>query len=219
MVRAIILLAGQGTRMNTEMPKQFLELGAKPVFLHSLQTFNECPKVDFITLVASKEYIDYVKGYINIYSLHKVTDVIEGGFERRSSVYNGLHSFKADYDDIVLIHDAARPFITNEIIERNIEECELHDAVVTAIKNADSLFIGSDKVDHYVPREGIYQVQTPQTFRYGIIKEAYKNNKISTDDASLVLELDQEVYIVEGSRKNFKITTQDDFEMAKLLVK
>lgn len=219
---AIVLSGGTGKRMQSSIPKQYLMLGDKPVLAHSLLAF-ENSEVDDIIIVCGKGEEDYInKNFVEKYSLKKVVAVCEGGKERYNSVFNGLKECKnADY---VLIHDGARPYVSNEIIKRNIEEVKKYDAIVTAVKALDTIKI-ADK-DGYVcstpDRECVYAMQTPQTFKYELAFEAY-SKYISvlesgdavkvTDDAQVVeLFTDHKVKLIEGEYTNIKITVPADLK-------
>ena len=144
---------------------------------------------------------------------------------RQESVFNGLKEIKsfATDNDIVLIHDAARPLISKEIISNNIEACLKHDAVTTALLSKDTVIhsINQQSINDVPNRKELYQSQTPQTFRLSLILKAHEENKKSdaTDDAQLVLSLGKNVFIVEGSSLNFKVTTDEDLTMLKALIK
>jgi 2-C-methyl-D-erythritol 4-phosphate cytidylyltransferase len=163
------------------------------------------------------------------YDLSKVKAVVAGGDSRQLSVYNGLQAVKEiakNDNDIILIHDAARPLISQKIISDNIKACQEFGAVDTVIKASDTIISSADaQVINNIPnRSELYQGQTPQTFKLSIILEAHEKAKSGlipnvTDDAKLVLSLGKDVHLVEGSKQNFKITTFDDLMMLKALLK
>ena len=227
---ALIVAAGNGTRMGeVEKPKQFLLVNDKPLLIYSLETFNNHQLIDAIIVVTSKEYIGLVKDLVKQYQLSKVVDVVLGGSTRQESVHNGLMKAKevaANIDnDIVLIHDAARPLVSQEIISNNILECEKYDAVTTVINASDTIVHSknSDTVNDVPLRKELYQSQTPQSFKLSLILSAHDSAKVKklddvTDDAQLVLLLNKEVHLVKGDKRNFKITTFDDLLMLKALL-
>ena len=212
---AIILAAGSGTRMgNASVPKQFLMIYNKPIVVHTIEQFEMHFDIDEIVVVTKKDYIDEIKVWIRQFDLSKVHHVVEGGDTRQASVYNGLLAIApfAKNDDIVLIHDSARPLVNGRIISDNIEGALRYGAVDTVIPSAVPL------------RKELFLGQTPQSFRYEKImkahQEAIKNHiENASDDAQLIRKNQGEVYLVNGDRLNFKITTFDDLMMLKALLK
>ena len=223
---ALIVAGGSGTRLKTaNQPKQFIVLNDKPLLVHSVLAFENHQSIDAIVIVTVNEYIGLVKEWCAKYNLKKVKAVVSGGSTRQESVFNGLKEIKsfANDNDIVLIHDAARPLISKEIISNNIEACLKHDAVTTALLSKDTVIhsINQQSINDVPNRKELYQSQTPQTFRLSLILKAHEENKKSdaTDDAQLVLSLGKNVFIVEGSSLNFKVTTDEDLTMLKALIK
>ena len=214
---ALILAAGTGSRMgNADKPKQFLPIYGKPLMVHTIEAFEMNPEVDAIVISTNKEYIDDVKVMCKQYDLSKVKVVVAGGDTRQISVFNGLKGVQelgAKDDDIVIIHDSARPLISQKIIADNIKAS---DTIVHS-ENGET-------ITNIPPRKELYQGQTPQTFKMSIIMKAHEaalNNEIPnvTDDTKLVLSLGMPVHLVEGDKLNFKITTFDDLMMLKALLK
>ena len=217
---AVVLSAGVGRRMNSDIPKQYLMLKDKPVLAHSLLSFEES-EVDDIVIVCGAGDEDFIKKeFVEKYSLNKVRAIAEGGAERFNSVYNGLLACKdADY---VLIHDGARPYVSLDIIRRNMEEVVKYKAVVTAVKSTDTVKISDENgfVESTPDRNRVFAMQTPQTFDFKIALEAYTaliksieaGNKINITDDAQVVELfsDRKVKLVEGDYSNIKITTPRD---------
>lgn len=215
---AIVLAAGAGKRMQSNIPKQFLMMQDKPVLYYSLKAFEES-NVDEIILVIGKDDIEYCRdNIVKKYKFKKVTNIIEGGIERYHSVYNGLNSITcADY---VLIHDGARPFITMDMIERTIKDVREYDACVVGVPSKDTVkIVNEDGIVMDTPdRDKVWSVQTPQAFSYNLIKQAYdllynseRENLKITDDAMVVEHtLNKPVKLVMGEYSNIKITTPDD---------
>lgn len=227
---ALILAAGSGSRMgNADKPKQFLPIYGKPLMIHTIEAFEAHDQIDALVIVTNDAFIDQVKVWCKQYDLSKVKAVVAGGDSRQISVYNGLQAVKEiakNDNDIILIHDAARPLISQKIISDNIKGCEEFGAVDTVIKASDTIISSADnKVINNIPnRSELYQGQTPQTFKLSLILEAHEKAKSGlipnvTDDAKLVLSLGKDVHLVEGSKQNFKITTFDDLMMLKALLK
>lgn len=226
---AIVLAAGRGKRMQSDVAKQYLLVRNKPVLYYSLKAFQDS-LVDEIILVTAEREIAYCKDEIvEKYAFSKVTQIVAGGKERYHSVHNGL---KACEDaDIVLIHDGARPFVDDAIIARNINTVKEYGACVTGMPVKDTIKISDAEgfVQETPRRDLIWTIQTPQTFRYDLIRNAYdtflnneeENCKLYnvTDDA-MVAELfgGLKVKLVEGSYNNVKITTPEDMVLAEAIL-
>ena len=224
---ALITAAGKGTRLQGfGLPKQFLRINGKPMLVYCAETFNKCELIDGILIITSKEYIEEVDRLCRQYNINKLIAVVEGGQTRQQSVFNGLMALKehgVTDDDIVLIHDAARPLIDESIIRDNIDACLKYDAVETVIPASDTIIRSKEGqiVDEIPNRDGLYQVQTPQTFKYKLIFDAHRrfeHLKLATDDAQLVHNMGKPVHLVEGSIKNLKITTIEDLQLIKSLL-
>ena len=228
---AIVLAAGQGKRMQSAVAKQFLLLNNEPVVCHSLRAFEESD-VETIVLVTGADEIEYCREEIvKKYGFKKVSAIVAGGKERYHSVYEGLWALSGVLaaEGIVLIHDGARPMITQEIIARTIEEAKVHGACVAAtpvkdtIKVADSNGFAAATLD----RSTLWQIQTPQTFRYDLVFGAYKKllsdedyQKGITDDAMVVeFMCGGSVKLIEGSYENIKVTTPEDMIVAESFLK
>lgn len=185
---AIVLAAGQGKRMNSKVQKQFLELGGKPLLYYSLKCFQDSGMIRDIILVTGAESVPFCKEEIvEKYGLTKVTKVIPGGKERYDSVYEGLLS--CENSDFVLIHDGARPFITEEIIRRGIQGVEKTGACVIGMPSKDTVKIADTQgyVAETPDRSTVWTIQTPQIFEYRLIREAHE--KIRCRDMSAITDL------------------------------
>lgn len=215
---AIVLAAGTGKRMQSNIPKQYLMLQDKPVLYYSLKVFEES-NVDEIILVVGKDDIEYChEKIVDRYNFKKVTKIVEGGAERYDSVYNGLNVI--GYADYVLIHDGARPFITLDIIKRTMEEVSIYNACVVGVPSKDTVkIVNEDGIVMDTPnRDMVWSVQTPQAFSYKLIKKAYdlllsrNQEDIKITDDAMVVEhtLKSHVKLVMGEYYNIKITTPDD---------
>ena len=218
---AIIMAAGAGKRMRSDTPKQFLLLRGKPVIVHTLEKFQNCAGIDKIIVVCAKGYIDQCKELAEQYNITKCCAVIPGGAERYDSSRNGIAEAEkvsggCGEDTFVLIHDAARPFVSEEIINENVRAAKLYGACETAVAMNDTVVLGNDGFsEKTVPRDNLYRVQTPQSFRLDVITDAFRSfdperDGPVTDDATLVLRRGGRVAIVQGSALNIKITTPDD---------
>jgi 2-C-methyl-D-erythritol 4-phosphate cytidylyltransferase len=220
---AIIVAAGKGTRMKANINKQFLELKGKPILYYTLKVFENNKSVDEIILVMSKEELDYTKeNIINKYNFKKVKDIVEGGATRQISVINGLLAAKECH--IVIIHDGARPFVNDSIIEKGIKYTKLHNACACGVKPKDTIKIkDEDGFSNYTPeRDTLFSVQTPQCFKYDLILEAHNKALESglqvTDDTMVVECYNHKVYLYEGSYSNIKITTPEDLAIGEKIL-
>ncbi len=224
---ALVLAAGSGTRMNNNQPKQFMLVNNKPLFLYSVEAFQNNEDIDAIVIATNKEYIEKVKELAKGYN--KVKSVIAGGETRQQSVYNGLNEiekFVNNEKDLVLIHDSARPLVSQRIINENITLGKQFGAVDTVVQASDTIINSKDQetINEILNRSELYQTQTPQTFEFGIIKKAHEralqdNVPNVTDDCKLVMHFGVDVHFAAGDKLNFKVTTPEDLEMFKALVK
>lgn len=222
-VTAIIPAAGQGTRLKGEVEKPFLLLSGRPILAHTLDVFERCDAIDQVILVVSTDTADRcLAEIVDAFGYTKVRRIVPGGKKRQDSVYNGLKAIR-DRCTIVVIHDGVRPLVTLEMIERSIELCREHQAVITAVRPKETIKRGEEGfVYSTLDREKLWTVQTPQTFAYDIILKAYQkaseDHFLGTDDAALVERLGLRVKILEGSYDNIKITTPEDLYLAENLL-
>lgn len=222
---AIVLAAGKGSRMQSAVPKQYLELCGKPVLYYSLAAFEES-FIDEIILVTGKDDISYCKEQIvERYGFQKVTEIIAGGAERYLSVYQGL--LAAEEADYVYIHDGARPFVDAAILSDAKACVEQYQACVAGMPVKDTIKIvdAEDFAKETPERKYVWQVQTPQVFSYALVREAYDmlmedQDAYSVTDDAMVVEtmLNYPVKLFRASYKNIKITTPEDLQIAELFV-
>ncbi|MDK2784477.1 MAG: 2-C-methyl-D-erythritol 4-phosphate cytidylyltransferase [Bacillota bacterium] len=222
-VYALIPAAGSGRRMGSETKKQFLLLGGRPLFLHCLEVFAHHPEVTGIVLVVSPGDEERAARLVAEYGLDKkVEKIIPGGAERQDSVRLGLAALPQD-TDFVLIHDAARPFLTPDLIERTLAAARRTGAAVAAVPVKDTIKVAGPNrlVERTLKRSTLWAIGTPQTFAYGLILEAHRraheDRFIGTDDAVLVERLGRPVELVPASDTNIKITTPTDLLLAECL--
>lgn len=223
---AIVLAAGQSKRMNSRIQKQFLEIDHRPVLYYSLECFQKSPLIQDIILVTGEEMISYCKKEIvERYNFTKVTKVIAGGKERYDSVYQGL--LACEDCDYVFIHDGARPFVTEAMLERGVFGVQETGACAIGMPSKDTIKI-SDKegvVQSTPDRSRVWSVQTPQIFAYSLIRSAHESLRRKdmtgvTDDAMVVeQESGVRIRLVEGSYQNIKITTPEDLDIAETFLK
>ena len=226
-IAAIVLAAGEGKRMGSGIPKQYMLIKSRPLVYYALKAFEESA-VDEVILVTGEDEIDYCKEYIvDRYHFNKVKKIVPGGWERYASVYFGLEAIEdADY---VLIHDGARPMISAELIQKCIYYVKKYRACVVGMPSKDTVKI-VDENDFAVntpERRFVWCIQTPQVFETALIRQAYfklmeneENETGITDDAMVVERMENcAVKLVEGSYENIKITTPEDLILAESLIK
>lgn len=221
-VTAIIPAAGSGKRMNAK--KQFLEILGKPVLSLTVAVFEQCQNIDDIIVAVGKDDIDVAREILK--GVKKLKGVVAGGEHRQDSVYNALTTISPESDDdIVVVHDAARPLVTKELISRAVTEAKVSKAVVTGVPSRDTVkTVSKDNiVMETLERDTIWLVQTPQAFQFSLIKQAYerakKINYTATDDSKLVERLGISVKMITGLYENIKITTKDDLALVEALMK
>ena len=229
-VIVIIPAAGLGTRMSAPgskpapTSKQFAELDGVPIIVHTLRKFAAVPEVDEIYIAMRKPESEAFEARLQQEHFAKPIHIVEGGEHRQQSVGNALAALKAAKEDVILVHDAVRPFVDAETIGNVIEGAEKRGAAIAAIpafdtiKQVDRTSEGA-VVNATIPREHIVLVQTPQGFRYHVLKKAFdeaeRDGFLGTDEASIVERSGHEVSVVMGTRRNIKITTPDDLELAE----
>lgn len=222
---AIIPAGGFGKRMQGRLSKQYLPVDGKPVLVHTLSIFQLSPDIDDIVLVTPEEDIRTVGHRIlEPWRITKVRHVLAGGKQRQDSVRSGLGVIGDDVD-IVLIHDAVRPFISDDVIHRAVREAEKYGAVTVGMPVKDTV----KRVDQdgcileTLNRQILWMTQTPQAFRRSVIQAAYRkaddDQFYGTDDASLVERMGFRVKMIEASYENIKITTPEDLLLAEILIK
>ena len=221
---AIIVAAGQGARMGGALSKQYLPLGGVPILQRTLETFIHSGLFSEIILVVAASDITYCGQHIlDGLPPEPPLRLVAGGRERQESVFNGLDVVVGRDDDVVLIHDGVRPFVTRDVLARCIDAVHRQGAGILAVPVRDTLKVVDDdgRIAQTLARSAIWQAQTPQGFRLGLIKEAHRRAReegvCSTDDAQLVERLGQRVKIVAGSRFNIKITTPEDLPLAEAI--
>ncbi len=238
-VLVIIPAAGLGTRM-TQAPdakskkpaasKQFSEIGGTPILIHTLRKFAASPKVSAIYVALRANEIAGFRARLQADKdlSEKKIELVEGGEHRQQSVANAITAVSANADDIVLVHDAVRPFVTEEIIHDVVEAARKYGAAIAGMPAMDTIkevqrTSEGAVITATVPRERVVMAQTPQGFRYDVLKKAFDeaaaDGFLGTDEASLVERSGHEVVVVMGSPRNIKITTPADMELAEFFLK
>lgn len=220
---AIIVAAGKGSRMKAGMNKQFIKIRNKPILYYTLHAFENNKLIHDIVLVLAQDEIEYCKkNILDLYEFKKIKKIVQGGETRQRSVLNGL--LAADGSDIVLIHDGARPFVDDRIIEDGIKYAKMYNACACGVEPKDTIKIKSEEgFSLNTPkRDTLFSVQTPQCFKYDLIlnahKKALEDNIYATDDTMIVEKYNQKVYLYNGSYNNIKITTPEDLLIGEKLL-
>ena len=221
---AVIVAAGKGKRMGTEISKQFLPLRGKEILTHTVEKFEAAKEIRDIVLVTGQDSLQDVRDMVQEYNWKKVVSVVAGGKERQDSVWNGLQAVSED-TEIVLIHDGVRPFVTEEILNDSIETAMEMGGCVAGVPAKDTIKVcNEENIAVATPdRSTLWQIQTPQTFRRELILQAYMQAKedgfVGTDDASLAEHSGYPVKVIMGSYRNIKITTREDLLVGEAFLK
>jgi 2-C-methyl-D-erythritol 4-phosphate cytidylyltransferase len=221
---AIVVAAGSGSRFGGELPKQFMPLCGKPMVAYSLELFEKSDLIDEVILVVHQDYLAYVsQAIVDEYGFHKVRKITAGGETRQESVLAGLTACPAGID-LVAIHDAARPFLANDLFRRVMSQAAETGAAILAVQAKESIKIGEKGiVGKTLKRDTVWIAQTPQVFRFAEILDAHKHAESAqyeaTDDSEIFEQYGGKVAIVPGSYNNIKITTPGDMVLAEEIVK
>lgn len=209
--------------MGSEVPKPFIRVGDKPILAHTISRFLEVPEVIQIVVATTKEYFSEIEAMFAGFSTSAELKLVEGGSERQFSIYNALQMISTE-SDLVAVHDAVRPFVRKELIEECCRVASLHGGAVLGVPAKDTIKkVDLDKAIESTPdRAFLWQAQTPQVFRKGLLLKAYESaiesEFVGTDDASLVERVGGKIQMVEGDRENLKITYPVDLKIAQLIL-
>ena len=217
---SIIVAGGSGSRMKSEIPKQFLMLGNKPILIHTIEKFLQIPD-NQIVLALPKDAIAYWENIrTNYFSNDVQISVVEGGKTRFQSVKNALFSISED-EGLVAVHDGVRPFVSKEIIENAFALASEKKTAVVCVDSKDSVRLVEGNSNRALERKNVKLVQTPQTFDLKLLKDAYQvdDSEYFTDDASVVEMYGEKIFLLEGNYKNIKITTPEDITIGELFLK
>jgi 2-C-methyl-D-erythritol 4-phosphate cytidylyltransferase len=215
---AIIVAGGKGERMNSDIPKQFIEIQGKPVLMHTIEVFHRFDDTMQLILVLPEVQIGFWKELCKKHNFTLIHQIVSGGKTRFNSVKNGLGFIETP--SLVAIHDGVRPLVSIETISSCFEAAEKFDAVVPVFDLVESIRQITENGSQTVDRNAYKLVQTPQVFDAELLKKAYEQDfsDIFTDDASVVEATGTKVHLVEGNRENIKITTEFDLKIAKLSI-
>jgi 2-C-methyl-D-erythritol 4-phosphate cytidylyltransferase len=216
---AVVPAGGTGARMGSRLPKQYLTVGSAPLLVLTLRALGRCRALDGIVVAAPAERVDATRDLLRRFRVPRVLGVVAGGAERQDSVREGLHAAPSDAGWIV-VHDAVRPFVTPELIERVLAAARVPGAASCGWPVHETVKRVKDAVvEATLPREGLWLTQTPQAFRRELLREAHekaqRDGYEATDDAMLVERLGGRVAMIEGLPQNLKITTPDDLKRAR----
>ncbi len=226
---ALIIAGGSGNRMGQDIPKQFIHIDGAPIVIHTLMCFQRHPDIQEIAIVCLKGWETVVQSYANQFNITKLKYIFPGGDTGMESIHNGIYGLLeagCDGDDLVLIHDAVRPLLSQDIISGNIATCKAFGYAITGIKCREAILESEDgfSTTTSIPRDTLIRTQTPQTFRLKNIISAHEEAKEkgivnSVASCTLCAELGNRVmHIVPGSEKNIKVTTVEDLEILKALM-
>lgn len=224
---ALIVAGGTGTRFGADRPKQYLPLGDREVLCYSYGAFCDCEQISGVVIVAQNMWHDHVRALCRAHGDQKLLAIAAAGDDRRASVRNGLKVFEdlgLAKGSVVLVHDAARPFLTNDVILENIAVTKEHGACCTVVPCTDTPIVSTDgaTIEQMPPRSTVYLSQTPQSFSMELLIEAHDSVPADapdvTDDCSLVRRIGHAVRLVTGTQNLFKITRAQDLIMAQNLL-
>lgn len=225
---AMLIAGGKGVRMNQDIPKQFLNIHDKPVIIYTLQAFQTHPQIDKILVVCIDGWQEILWAYARQFNITKLEWVIPGGENGQSSIRNGIFELEkhCDGQDIVLVHDAIRPNVSQEIISGCIAQCKLKGSAITVIPCAEAMLLREEDAQsssEVIDRDSLARTQTPQAFTLEKMLWAHREALArgitnSTATCTLMIELGEKIYFSAGSEKNVKITTTEDIEIFKALL-
>jgi len=225
----LIIAGGSGNRMGQDIPKQFMHVDGCPIIIYTLLAFQQHPDIDGIAVVCLAGWETVLQSYANQFNITKLKWIFSGGSTGMESIHNGIYGLKGkgcQDEDLVLVHDAVRPLISQDIISSNIAICKQYGYAITGIQCREAILESEDgfSSDKSVPRDKLIRTQTPQTFRLKNIIAAHEEAKVkgitnSVASCTLMAELgNRTMHIVPGEEKNIKVTTVEDLEMIKALM-
>ncbi|MCD8075632.1 MAG: 2-C-methyl-D-erythritol 4-phosphate cytidylyltransferase [Lachnospiraceae bacterium] len=224
---ALLIAGGSGARMHQSIPKQFLNVNDKPVMLYTMEAFQKHPDIQAIEVVCLDGWHEILRAYAEQFHISKLVNIVSGGENGQSSIRNGVYDLMEHYqeEDLVLIHDAIRPMVSQDIISDNIAKCRKYGSAVTVIPCMEAMLFSENGISssRTIPRDTLLRTQTPQTFPLGTLYRLHREalakgitNSIAT--CTLMAELGYEVFFAAGSEKNIKITTVEDLDIFKALL-
>lgn len=224
---ALIIAGGRGNRMGQDLPKQFLNIQDKPIIMYTCEAFQKHPLIDSIVIVCINGWQTALQAYANQFNITKLRAIVPGGKNGQSSIYNGISAIaeNGNSDDIVLVHDAIRPLVSQEIITKCIRTTEEFGSAVTCVPCAEALLETRDQETsgQVLDRDQVKRTQTPQGFSLGTLLKMHEEARRhgitdSVASCTLAVELGMTVHFCPGSEKNIKLTTVDDIDIFKALL-
>lgn len=230
MTIALIIAGGSGTRMHQDIPKQFIHIKDKPILLYTLEGFQRHPQIDAIEVVCINGWHDVLRAYAKQFGISKLKWVVPGGGTCQESIRNGVYHLEGicAAEDIVVIHDGIRPMVDQSVLSDVIVKCQEHGNAVTSMPYNEQIFLMDDSAStvRYIPRETLRRVSTPQAYRFDLLDEKYheafeKGIGIhgSSYTNTMMVELGVRLYFAAGSDKNIKLTTMEDMELFRAMLK
>ena len=230
MTTAIIIAGGSGSRMGQDIPKQFINVYDKPVIIYTLEGFQKHPMIEAIEVVCIEGWHDVLWAYAKQFNISKLKWVVSGGKTGQESIRNGVYNLegKVNADDIIIVHDGIRPLVDDTVLTDVILKAEKYGNAVTSLPYNEQIFIADDETSttKYIPRDTIRRVSTPQAYRFDLIDSGYheafeKGIGIhgSHYTNTMMVELGHRLFFAAGSDKNIKLTTKDDLEIFKALLR
>lgn len=227
---AIIIAGGVGSRMENDIPKQFINVYDKPILIYTLEGFQRHPLIDEIEVVCIDGWHEVLKAYAKQYNINKLKWIVSGGKTGQESIRNGVYNLegKVDDDDIIIIHDGIRPLVDEFVLSDVIIKCNKYGNAVSSLPYNEQIFVIDDEQStiKYIPRETLRRVSTPQAYKFKSLNEKYHEafeKEIGIYGSSytntMMVELGERLYFAAGSDKNIKLTTKDDLEMFKNYLK
>jgi len=227
---ALIIAGGSGKRMGHDIPKQFIKIEGKPIIIYTLEAFEQHPGIDAIEVVCLDGWQEILLAYAEKFGISKLKWVVTGGGFAQESIKNGVFGLrdKLSDDDIVIVHDGIRPMVDDDVLTDVIVKCGQYGNAVTSLPYNEQIFVKQDEetTRKYIPRDTLRRVQTPQAYRYGLLYDSYKRafeEKIGISESSytntMMVDLGETLYFAAGSDKNIKLTTQDDLELFRALMR
>lgn len=218
MIFAVILAGGSGIRMEREIPKQFIEVGGKPILAYTLDRFQKHPVVDEIVVVCVSGWEDYTRKMAEKYGFSKMTGVVTGGDSALSSIRKGVEAIQGSDDDIVIVHDGVRPLVDVASIDAVIADCKVYGGAISSVPLVEHIVHqGANRQElNYIPREKAFRTLTPQAYRLGNIIAAYRKAETtgiglqSSFIGTMMMDIGEPVVLSRGSERNIKITDPKD---------
>ncbi len=219
----IIPAGGKGLRSGSSVPKQYLKFYGKELIAYTIEIFQKSGLVNQIIIAAEPKFHKKLNQIKQRYNFTKVGAIVPGGKTRQDSVFNCIKSLKADKNDLIVVHDAARPLLTKNVLNNSIKFAKKYGNAVVSIKAKDTLALGKRTIQNYIDRTNVRYIQTPQIFKYKdfikAIKYAEENNFKGTDESSLMKKIGKRIFLINGSAINIKITTKEDLNIFKTYIK